>query len=52
MGIELDGKIIREFPTPRTVDNFIMRLRRVLEQDPEDPKLIASVRGVGYKLVH
>ncbi len=39
-----------EFPTPRTVDNFIMRLRRLVEQDPEDPRLITSVRGVGYQL--
>jgi len=37
-------------PTPRTVDNFILRLRRLIEEDPESPQLIVSVRGVGYQL--
>lgn len=40
-----------DFPTPRTVDNFIMRLRRLVEVDPEHPQIIKSVRGVGYQLV-
>jgi two-component system alkaline phosphatase synthesis response regulator PhoP len=40
-----------EYPTPRTVDNFIMRLRRLIERDPNHPDLIRSVRGVGYQLV-
>jgi DNA-binding response OmpR family regulator len=35
----------------RTVDNFIMRLRRLVEPDPAEPTHIVSVRGVGYKLV-
>jgi two-component system alkaline phosphatase synthesis response regulator PhoP len=35
----------------RTVDNFIMRLRRLVEPDPAEPVHIVSVRGVGYKLV-
>ena len=39
-----------EFPSPRTVDNFIMRLRRLVETDPENPLVIRSVRGVGYQL--
>lgn len=39
-----------EFPSPRTVDNFIMRLRRLIERDPESPQIIRSVRGVGYQL--
>ncbi len=39
-----------EFPTTRTIDNFIMRLRRLVETDPENPKIIRSVRGVGYQL--
>lgn len=33
----------------RTVDNFIMRLRKYLEQDPSKPTLLQSVRGRGYK---
>jgi len=41
-----------EYPTPRTVDNFVLRLRRLLERDPENPELIASIRGVGYKMIH
>lgn len=35
----------------RTVDNFIMRLRRLCEPDPAEPIHIVSVRGVGYKLI-
>ena len=35
----------------RAVDNFIMRLRRYLEEDPAGPKLLQTVRGVGYRLV-
>ena len=39
-----------EFPTPRTVDNFIVRLRRMIEPDPAEPRVIRSIRGVGYQL--
>ena len=39
-----------EYPTPRTVDNFILRLRKLVERDPESPETIRSVRGVGYQL--
>lgn len=39
------------FPTSRTVDNFVMRLRRLVEVDSENPKIIKSIRGVGYQLV-
>jgi DNA-binding response OmpR family regulator len=39
-----------EFPTERTVDNFILRLRRLVEQDPANPQTIRSIRGVGYLL--
>ncbi|MEN9704986.1 MAG: hypothetical protein RLZZ393_865 [Pseudomonadota bacterium] len=37
-----------EFPTSRTVDNFILRLRRLVEHDPANPRTIRSIRGVGY----
>ena len=40
-----------EFPTSRTIDNFIMRLRRLIEINPDSPEIIRSVRGVGYQLV-
>lgn len=39
-----------EYPTPRTVDNFIVKLRRFVEADPENPQVIRSIRGVGYQL--
>ena len=37
------------FPSTRTVDNHIMRLRKQIEDDPSKPVFIVSVRGVGYK---
>lgn len=39
-------------PTTRTVDNFILRLRQKVEKDTNDPRIILTVHGVGYKLVH
>ena len=38
------------FPTTRTVDNHIASLRSKLEVDPENPRWIKTVHGVGYKL--
>jgi DNA-binding response OmpR family regulator len=38
-------------PTNRTVDNFIVRLRRKVEPQPDRPRHILTVYGVGYKLV-
>lgn len=37
--------------TTRTVDNFIVRLRRIFEEDPSNPKHFLTVRGVGYRFV-
>jgi len=37
------------FPSSRTVDNFILRLRRRFEPDPERPRHFHTVRGVGYR---
>jgi DNA-binding response OmpR family regulator len=37
------------FPTTRTVDNHIVKLRKAIEDDPENPTMITSIRGVGYK---
>ena len=36
-------------PTTRTVDNYILGLRKKLEDEPSNPKHIISIRGVGYK---
>lgn len=37
------------FPSTRTVDNFILRLRKRFERDPGNPRHFHSVRGVGYR---
>ena len=37
--------------TTRTVDNFILRLRRHFEPDPSKPRHILTVRGAGYRFV-
>ena len=39
------------FPTTRTVDNYILELRKKLEPDPAHPKHLLSVHSVGYKFV-
>ncbi len=39
------------YPTTRTVDNFILSLRKIIEQDPRRPRHILTVHGVGYRLV-
>jgi two-component system, OmpR family, alkaline phosphatase synthesis response regulator PhoP len=38
-------------PTTRTVDNFIVNLRKNFETDPAQPKHFLSVRGAGYRFV-
>jgi DNA-binding response OmpR family regulator len=35
----------------RTVDNFILRLRQKIEDDPAHPKHIITIHGLGYKLI-
>lgn len=39
------------YPTTRTVDNFIARLRQKIEAVPERPRHLLTVHGVGYKFV-
>ena len=39
------------YPTTRTVDNHILKLRKKLEEDPASPKYILSIYGEGYKFV-
>ena len=40
------------FPSTRTIDNFIVRLRRRFERNPEAPEHFHTVRGVGYRFTH
>jgi DNA-binding response OmpR family regulator len=40
----------QHFVTPRTVDVHIRRLREHIEDQPEDPKLLVTVRGFGYRM--
>lgn len=42
---------LREDTDTRAIDNFIVRLRRYIEDDPTKPKHLVTVRGVGYKFV-
>lgn len=37
--------------TTRTIDNFVMRLRKYIEDDPAKPRHLLSVRGTGYRFV-
>jgi two-component system alkaline phosphatase synthesis response regulator PhoP len=39
------------YPTTRTVDNHVLRLRQKLEDDPANPRHILSIYGEGYKFV-
>lgn len=39
------------FPTTRTVDNYILSLRKKIEDDPGKPKHVVTVHTAGYKLV-
>ena len=36
-------------PTPRTVDNFIMKFRKLFEDNPDEPEIFVSVRNRGYR---
>ena len=38
-----------QFPTSRTIDNFILTFRKLFEENPKEPKHFHSIRGVGYK---
>src|ERR1700751_2361546 len=39
------------FPTTRTVDTHLVRLRQTLEPDPEQPQYFLTVHGTGYRFV-
>ena len=40
---------MREDTDTRAIDNFIVRLRRYLEDDPANPVFLKTVRGIGYR---
>jgi DNA-binding response OmpR family regulator len=42
---------LHEDTDTRAIDNFIVRLRRYLNEDPAKPRHVVTVRGVGYKFI-
>jgi two-component system alkaline phosphatase synthesis response regulator PhoP len=42
---------LREDTDTRAIDNFIVRLRRYIEDDPAKPRHLVTVRGIGYRFV-
>jgi DNA-binding response OmpR family regulator len=42
---------VREDTDTRAIDNFVVRLRRYIEDDPASPKHLETVRGVGYRFL-
>jgi len=41
-----------QFPTSRTIDNYILSFRKHFEQDPKSPVYFHSIRAVGYKFTN
>lgn len=39
------------FPNTRTIDTHIAKLRHKIEDNPEEPKLIVTIHGIGYKFL-
>jgi DNA-binding response OmpR family regulator len=57
-GVAVDRKVllkevwgVRQDTDTRTIDNFVARLRRAIENRPSNPKHLQTVRGVGYRFV-
>ncbi len=46
----LDELWYGEYPTNRTIDNFILRLRKIFEKDTTNPEYIITKHGKGYLL--
>jgi len=42
---------LHEDTDTRAIDNFIVRLRRYIEDDPSSPKHLLTVRGIGYRFI-
>jgi two-component system alkaline phosphatase synthesis response regulator PhoP len=59
--LEKEGKVVSrdeildrlwgkdQFPTARTIDNYILNFRKIFEKDPKHPIHFHSIRSVGYK---
>jgi two-component system alkaline phosphatase synthesis response regulator PhoP len=41
-----------QFPTSRTIDNYILSFRKLFEDDPRSPRYFHSIRAVGYKFTN
>ena len=41
-----------QFPTTRTIDNYILSFRKLFEDDPKNPHYFHSIRSVGYKFTN
>jgi DNA-binding response OmpR family regulator len=42
---------LKEDTDTRAIDNFVVRLRRYVEEDPANPRHLLTVRGVGYRFL-
>lgn len=42
---------VHEDTDTRAIDNFIVRLRRYIEDDPSEPRHLLTVRGIGYRFI-
>jgi DNA-binding response OmpR family regulator len=42
---------LQEDTDTRAIDNFIVRLRKYIEDEPSDPQYLVTVRGLGYKFI-
>ena len=42
---------VREDTDTRAIDNFIVRLRRYIEDEPSEPRYLKTVRGIGYRFL-
>ena len=43
------GEFEMRTPTVRTLDNVVLRLRKLLEPDPAQPRHLLTVRGLGFR---
>jgi DNA-binding response OmpR family regulator len=43
---------LQEDTDTRAIDNFIVRLRKHLEDEPNNPRIVQTVRGIGYRFVN